>query len=98
MDGQIRITPQQMNDRAKQFYTEGENFEHVVTNMTNLVNYLQEEWEGQSSASFKTQFESFTPGFNSVKELINDIAKQLIDTAHALETLDHEISSKIAGK
>jgi WXG100 family type VII secretion target len=98
MASQIRITPERMVDRAKEFNTEGTNFQDVVTKMTSLVDILQEEWEGQASASFKEQFDSLKPGFQKVRELIDDIAEQLVDTAHALETLDGEISSKIAGK
>lgn len=95
--GQIRITPEQMRTRSKEFLTEGTNFQDVINQMSKLVDALQEEWEGESSATFKTRFEEFIPGFNSVKDLIDDIAKQLDDTAHALETLDQEISNKMKG-
>lgn len=94
MSGQIRMTPDQLRERAGQFRTEGENFQECITSMQSLISALQEEWEGQASQSFAAQFEALTPSFNQVRELIDDIGGQLDATAEAVERMDMEIASK----
>ena len=94
MAGQIRMTPEQMRTRAGEVRTEGETFQGVINKMQNLINVLQEEWEGQASAQFAQQFETLKPSFNNMHQLINDIGGQLDATADAVEQLDQEIASK----
>ena len=94
MNGQIRITPSQMRSRAGEFRTEGENFEQVVTKMQSLIGALQDEWEGQASQQFASQFESLKPSFTAMKQLIDDIGGQLDGTAVAIEQLDQDIANK----
>ena len=94
MAGQIRITPEQMRTRAGEFRTEGSNFENVITKMQSLINALQEEWEGQASQQFASQFESLKPSFNQMRQLIDDIGGQLDGTAMAIESLDQDIAQK----
>jgi len=94
MAGQIRITPDQMRTRATEFRTEGQNFEDVITKMQNLINTLQEEWEGEASRKFAEQFDALRPSFVEVRNLIDHIGGQFDGTADALENLDREIASK----
>ena len=94
MAGQIRITPDQMRGRAGEFRTEGSNFEEVINKMQNLINALQEEWEGEASVKFAQQFDALKPSFNDRRQLIDDIGGQLDATANALEQLDQEIAGK----
>jgi WXG100 family type VII secretion target len=62
--------------------------------MQGIINELQTEWEGAASQSFAQQFDALRPAFNSMKELLDDIATQLGQTADAVEQLDQEIASK----
>lgn len=96
MAGQIRITPEQMRTRAGEFRTEGSNFETVINKMQSLINVLQDEWEGQSSQQFASQFETLKPSFNQMRQLIDDIGGQLDGTATALENLDQDIAQKFS--
>lgn len=92
--GQIRITPEQMRIRANDFRNAEAEYNEVVINMGNLISMLQEEWEGQASQSFAAQFEGLKPSFESMRQLIEDIAGQLDATANAVEQLDSDIASK----
>ena len=94
MANQIRISPEQMRSRASEVRVEGENFQQVIDKMQNLINVLQDEWEGQASQQFASQFESLKPSFNDMKQLIDDIGSQLDGTANAIEQLDQDIASK----
>ncbi len=95
MVGQISMTPDQMRMRASEFKQEGDNFQECITKMRSLIDALQEEWKGQASQSFATQFTELEPHFNNVRELIDDIGRQLESTAAAVENLDQEIASRI---
>jgi len=94
MAGQIRMTPEQMRQRAGEVRVQGETFQGVIDRMQNLINELQTEWEGQASRAFAEQFERLKPSFNDMRRLIDDIAGQLDSTANAVEQLDQDIASK----
>lgn len=46
MASQIRITPDQMRERAGQYRTEADTVNGVITKMDSLLQALQGEWEG----------------------------------------------------
>jgi WXG100 family type VII secretion target len=93
--GQIRMTPEQMRARAREFGVQGERTQEVINNMDRLLNMLQEEWEGEASRSFKAKFEELRPGFVKTRELIEDINKVLTDTARITEETDRSLASQI---
>ena len=94
MAGQIRLTPEQMRQRAGEVRTQGETFQDVVNRMQSIINELQSEWEGQASRAFAEQFERLKPAFNDMRQLIDDIGTQLNSTADAVEQLDMDIAGK----
>jgi len=94
MAGQIRMTPDQMRQRASEFRTEGDNTEQVISKMQSLINNLMQEWEGQASVKFNDQFEQLKPSFQKMRELISDIASQLDQTAQTVEQMDQDIANK----
>lgn len=95
MPGQIRITPDQMRGRASEYRAQAGNVEEVISKMDTLLNQLQGEWEGQSSEAYAARYSELKPGFVKAKELINEIAHALDQTANDLEQLDSEIASKL---
>lgn len=97
MAGQIRITPEEMRARAGEYTRESETFQEVITNMERLLGQLQSEWEGASSQAFEQRFNDLRPSFQATKELIDEIAANLMTTANSLEELDADIASKIRG-
>lgn len=97
MSGQIRLTPDDMRTRSGEYTRQAEAFQEVINTMQQLLNQLQTEWEGASSQAFEQRFESLKPSFQATKELIDEIAGNLMSTANALEQLDADIASKIGG-
>ena len=94
MAGQIRMTPEQMRQRAGEVRTQGETFQDVINRMQSIISELQTEWEGQASRAFAEQFDRLKPAFNDMRQLIDDIGSQLNATANAVEQLDQDIASK----
>lgn len=92
---QIRLTPEQMRGRAGDFRNARADYEAMVQSMNRLIETLQTEWEGQASQKFVEQFEGLKPSFDSMRQLIEDIAGQLDATANAVEQLDMDIAGRM---
>ena len=84
----IRISPDQIRDRAASFSNYGNEVQSVITGMDSLLNALQGEWEGVSSRSFSERFAELRPGFIKAQELIEEISKTLIQIAENFEKTD----------
>jgi len=97
MAGQIKISPDTMRQRAGQYDNEAANVNQVIVSMDNLLNLLQEEWEGESSRSFAQRYTELKPGFQKVEELINEIAAALNQAAIRLEDTDIGIATAFKG-
>ena len=94
MANQIRITPDQMRERAKEYRTEADNVNGIIGRMDNLLVQLQGEWEGAASESYATRYQELKPGFVKTEELIREIAAALEATARLVEETDQEIASR----
>ena len=97
MADQIRITPDQMRERANQYRGEADKVGEVISTMGTLLTALQDEWEGASSQAYAARYEELKPGFQKAEELIREIASALDSTASIVETTDSEIAAQFQG-
>ena len=97
MANQIRITPEQMRIRAKQYRAEADTVNGVITAMNNLLTQLQSEWEGAASESYAIRYEKLKPSFIQTEELIREIAAALDSTANIVEETDTNIANQFRG-
>ncbi|MBE5969313.1 MAG: WXG100 family type VII secretion target [Lachnospiraceae bacterium] len=97
MAGQIRITPDQMRDRANQYRVEADNVNAVIAKMDSLLEQLQSEWEGSASESYAVRYGELKPGFMKAEELIREIAAALDSTAQIVEETDASIAGQFRG-
>lgn len=97
MANQIRITPDQMRERANQYRNEADTVNGVIVSMDNLLSALQSEWEGAASESYAARYEELKPGFQKAEELIREIASALDSTANIVETTDSDIAAQFQG-
>ena len=91
----IRMSPEEMNHKATEFESSGEDYVAVVNRMSVLVKNLCEEWAGQSSAAFEQQFEDLRPSFQQTEQLIQSIATQLREVSQAMQQADQDIASRV---
>lgn len=94
MADQIRITPDMMRGRAREYGTQAEMVGNVIQTMDSLLTALQEEWEGAASRSYAQKYGELRPGFVKAQELIEDISKALTQTAATIEQTDAEIAAQ----
>ncbi|MBU5472043.1 MAG: WXG100 family type VII secretion target [Clostridiales bacterium] len=96
-NGQIRMTPDTMRQRAKQYDDEAGNVDEVISKMDSLLKTLQDEWEGAASQSYAARFTELRPNFVKARDLISEIADALRATAQTIETTDSDIASQFKG-
>ena len=94
MANQIRITPDQMRERATQYRAEADTVNGVIGSMDNLLAALQGEWEGAASESYAERYQELKPGFMKAEELIREIAAALDSTARIVEETDSNIAGQ----
>ena len=94
MANQIRITPDQMRQRANDYRREADTVNGVIVKMDSLLQQLQNEWEGSASESYVARYQELKPGFVKAEELIREIATALDSTARIVEQTDSEIVKK----
>ena len=77
MANQIRITPDQMRERATQYRAEADTVNGVIGKMDSLLQQLQSEWEGAASESYAARYQELKPGFMKAEELIRETERAL---------------------
>ena len=96
--GQIRITPEQMVSKSKEYQNEAEIIGQVISKMDSLIDQLQGEWEGEASTKFADQYHELKPSFQKMQELTITIATQLQQTGQAMEQMDQDIAKQFGVK
>lgn len=94
MANQIRITPDQMRQRANEYRREADTVNGVIAKLDSLLQQLQGEWEGSASESYAARYQELKPGFMKAEELIREIATALDSTARIVEQTDSEIANQ----
>ena len=77
-NGQIRMTPDTMRQRAKQYDDEAGNVDEVISKMDSLLKTLQDEWEGAASQSYAARFTELRPNFVKAREHLPQNRHKLI--------------------
>ena len=57
MASQIRISPDQMRERANSYQTESGNVSEMIGRLDSLLQSLLGEWEGSASEAYRERYE-----------------------------------------
>ncbi len=87
--GQVRVTPEQLQSRAGEYRTQAEAVDNVITQMNGLINALEAEWEGKSAQKYISQYNELKPSFTNMYQLICDLAEALDAQAKKFEQADN---------
>jgi WXG100 family type VII secretion target len=93
MASQIRISPDQMRERANSYQTESGNVSEMIGRLDSLLQSLLGEWEGSASEAYR----ELRPAFTQAEELLAEISKALNTTAQNMENVDESIASGFRG-
>lgn len=97
MAGQIKMTPEEVRESAKQYRQQAEVVDGVITKMDTLLAQLQSQWEGSGSQSYAARYADLKPSFTRAVELINEVATALDGAANAIERSDMEAARQFGG-
>lgn len=97
MAGQIKMSPEEVRESAKQYRQQAEVVNGVITKMDTLLAQLQSQWEGSGSQSYAARYADLKPSFTRAEELINEIATALDGAANAIERGDMEAARQFGG-
>jgi len=97
MAGQIKMTPEEVRESAKQYRQQAEVVDGVITKMDTLLAQLQSQWEGSGSQSYAARYADLKPSFTRAVELINEVATALDGAANAIERGDMEAARQFGG-
>jgi len=92
MAGQIRMTPEELQTKAKRYGEGSQRIEEIRNDLSNLQNELRSEWEGRAFERFDEQFTQLNPKVVEFSELLQQIQDQLTKTAEAVAQQDEELS------
>ncbi|MFV8828656.1 WXG100 family type VII secretion target [Alkalihalobacterium sp. APHAB7] len=92
MAGQIRMTPDQLQAKAKRYGQSSQQIDQILRDLTNLQEELRGEWEGRAFERFDDQFRELSPRVQDFSRLMQDIETQLTKTAEAVAQQDQALS------
>jgi len=90
--GQIRMTPQELKNKARKYGTSGDHIDTMLGELNSLQDQLRSEWEGKAFQQFDAQYEQLKPKVKNFADLLRAIKDQLDATANAVEQQDEQLS------
>lgn len=94
MANQIRMTPDTMRTRAGQTDKQAEAMQNLINAMDRLLTTLKGEWEGDAMRGYEDRYNRIKPSFQNAKDLLDEIAHNLRETARIVEETDKNIASQ----
>lgn len=91
----IRLNAEGLTYASSQLKSQGNELEGLIKQMQNVINHLDESWEGEAAVAYREQFASLRPGLDKTRQLVEDIALQIDQTLQAAQELDSSIASKL---
>lgn len=92
MSGQIRISPETLQSRAREYGKASDDITMILKNLQRLQDTLRTEWEGAAFQGFDDQFIQLKPKVQNFAELMRKINTQLEKTAQAMQQNDKDLS------
>lgn len=95
MANEIKLTPEQMRARAREYAREYENLRQSMAKMDRLIQALQTEWLGEASKAYASRYQAIRPAFTNAGELMDELSKNLNASAQIMEEADINIANQL---
>lgn len=92
MSGQIRVSPEVLQSRAREYGNASQEITTLLNKLQSLQDTLRSEWEGAAFQGFDNQFNQLKPKVQNFAELMQQINTQLDKTAQAMQQNDQDLS------
>lgn len=91
----IKMSPDQMRKRAKDYKDESDKFADSIKKMTTYKNALSSEWSGDAAAAYADRFNKILKSFQNAKDLMDELSHNLNESAKIMETADKNIANQL---
>lgn len=95
MATEIKLSPQELRERANDFRNERDAMERSIGQMEKLIGSLENTWKGKASEGYAMRFRKLKPAFANAKDLMDELSHNLNESARILEETDQQIASKL---
>lgn len=92
--GQIKMTPTQMNTYANKYSSSARNIEQLLSSLKSLQNTIRSEWSGQGFQQFDAEFGRLSQQTGKFAQLLDDISNRLKKSAQVMSETDRQIGSQ----
>lgn len=100
MEGQILVTPEQLESTANEFNSIMTQVQSLATNMTDQVNGLSAKWQGEASTAYVNKFNQLNDDIAKLAAMINEHVTDLNEMAslyRSTEQANEELGNSLAG-
>ncbi|GGA38788.1 WXG100 family type VII secretion target [Paenibacillus physcomitrellae] len=88
MGGRITVNPEQIEEMARQFLQGGEQSRQIIAGLTQMVNSLEQEWEGLSKQRFFHEFQEADKQMKAFVYMLESIGEELAVMSNKFRSLD----------
>lgn len=92
MAGRITISPEHVEQIAKQFKQSSEESRQIVSNLTSVVQSMESEWEGVTKQRFIKEFQEADKQMKSFVQILDSISEELISISQKFRSIDQSHS------
>jgi len=100
MQGQILVTPEQLESTAMEFGNIMTQVRNLASNMTSQVNGMGAKWQGEAFTAFMNKFSQLDDDIEKLYAMINEHVTDLKEMANVYRTAEQaneELSKSLAG-
>lgn len=88
MSGRITVSPEQMEEMARQFIEGGEQSRQILGALVKMVQNMEQDWEGLSKQRFYNEFQEADKQMQSFVHMLESIGQELAAMSQKFRTID----------
>ena len=94
----IQVTPDNLRTQAATVdKLASDYFNHYDSLLTEVNNFTSSDWKGADADAFRDQVQGFKDDFGKMKDLMNDYAKFMRDSAELYDNTKKDLITQIQG-
>ena len=100
MEGQILVTPEQLESTATEFSSIMTQVQNLATTMTDQVNGLSAKWQGEASTAYVNKFNQLNDDIAKLAAMIDEHVTDLREMAgvyRSAEQANQDLANSLAG-
>ncbi len=100
MEGQILVTPEQLESTAGEFGRVMSQVQSLAASMTDQVTGLSAKWQGEAASAYINKFNQLNDDIAKLSSMINEHVTDLTEIANTYrqaEAANEELASSLAG-